>query len=226
MLCTSSKTYTLRTVSVSNSLLILRPPDDTTLHLRDTCHEVLECVPSAGRVERIRTVLRDSAWTGLEGDPGKKRKRTKRYTRAQLESIIQACDAELELGLKAHNVVEVDGYMMLLPPEKLSPLISLILALITVHRQDKVCPVKKICEALYDDHEVPSDLIRGLMNLFGTVDGDSWTYDPTGLVRELGRGILVTLKVRKKCIHWLTAATSTRRSIPARMAHCSNGRLR
>lgn len=196
VLCTPTKTYTLRTVSVSNSLLVLRPPDDTTLHLRDTCHEVLECVPSAGRVERIRTVLRESAWTGLDGQQERKRKRCKRYTRAQLESIIQACDAELEQGLKAHNVVEVDGHMMLLPPEKLGPLLSLVLALITVHRSGEACPVKEVCEALSDDHDVPADLTKGVMRLFGSLDGESWTYDQTTLVRELGRGLLVTLKVR------------------------------
>lgn len=194
VLCTSNKTYTLRTVSVSNSLLVLRPPDDTTLHLRDTCHEVLECVPSAGRVERIRTVLRESAWTGLDANECK-RKRCKRYTRAQLESIIQACDEELERGLRSHNVVEVDGHMMILPPEKLGPLLSLVLALITVHRKEKECPVAKICEALYDDHEVPADLTRGVMRLFGALEADKWTYDATGLVRELGRGLLVTFKV-------------------------------
>lgn len=198
MLCTATKTYTLRTVSVSNSLLVLRPPDATTLHLRDTCHEVLECVPSAGRVERIRTVLRDSAWGGLDAEAAggsRKRKRSKRYTRAQLESIIQACDAELEQGLRAHNVVEVDGHMLLLPPERLGPLLSLVLALVTVHRRDAVCPARAVAEALHADHGVPADLARGVMRLFGTLEGDTWTYDAEGLVRELGRGILVTLKV-------------------------------
>lgn len=151
-------------------------------------------MPSAGRVKRIRTVLKESAWNGLEVG-GLKRKRVKRYTRPQLESIIQACDAELELGLRTHNVVEVDGHMLLLPPEKLCPLLSLVLALITVHREGEKCPTKALCEALYADHEVPSDLTQGIMRLFGDVDGAAWKYDSKSLVKELGKGLLVTLKV-------------------------------
>lgn len=62
--------------------------------------------------------MKQSAWKGLDGDlsdtnarVGKKRKRGegRRWTKRQMESVIQASEAELERGLKERNVVEVDG---------------------------------------------------------------------------------------------------------------------
>lgn len=97
--------------------MICRPPDDPkrpTLEIRDIAHEVFECVPQAANLERIRVVLRESAWKGLGSSPdprGKKRKRdeVRRWTRAQLESVVQASEGELERGLRERNVVEIDG---------------------------------------------------------------------------------------------------------------------
>jgi sister chromatid cohesion protein DCC1 len=46
---------------------------------------------------------------------GKKRKRddVRRWTKAQLDSVIQASAGELERGLKERNVIEIDGeYLM------------------------------------------------------------------------------------------------------------------
>lgn len=170
------------------------------------CHEVLECVPAAGRVERVRAVLKESAWTGIDkeragGEGRKKRKRAKRYTRAQLESIIQASEDELSAAIKENNIVEVDGDMLLLPEAELGALLALVLALITVHASSSLSgssvPVSvcAVAEALSEDHEVPSDLSRGVMGLFGTIDGDTWDADVQAMVRELGRGLLVQLEV-------------------------------
>lgn len=170
------------------------------------CHEVLECVPAAGRVERVRAVLKESAWMGIDkeragGEGRKKRKRAKRYTRAQLESIIQASEDELSAAIKENNIVEVDGDMLLLPEAELGGLLALVLALITVHassslsRSSVPVSVRAVADALSEDHEVPSDLSRGVMGLFGTIDGDTWDADVQGIVRELGRGLLVQLEV-------------------------------
>jgi sister chromatid cohesion protein DCC1 len=99
--------------------MICRPPvedcERDTLEIRDISHELLECLPQAANLERIRTVLKGSAWGGLESDTGmsnsKKRKRGegRRWTRAQLDSVVQASEGELERGLRERNVVELDG---------------------------------------------------------------------------------------------------------------------
>lgn len=214
VLCTHNKTYALRGVSISNSLLVLRPgsiasSSSSELHIRDIRHEVLECVPAAGRTERLHTVLRDSAWRGLGSDlwpnstpkAGSKRKREgKRYTRAQISSIIQASEEELDCALRANNIVEVDGHMLLLRPAQLGGLLMLVLALLTVHSEGEggkpSAPAAALLNALADDHDVPHDLTRGVMGLFGDLLGNTWTCDVAAVVRELGRGLLTSLGVR------------------------------
>lgn len=214
VLCTQNKTWALRTVAVSNSLVILRPPSDETLapelHVRDVCHDVLECVPAAGRTERIRAVLKDSAWRGLGVDmntpvkAGTKRKRDKRYSREQLNSIIQASDDEMAMALRENNVVEVDGHMLFLPPVQLSELLALVLSLLTIHSDGKVgterddrvrIPCAPVVDTLAGDHDVPRDIGTGVMDLFGEVEDTQWFCNITHVVQEVGRGLLVGLNV-------------------------------
>ncbi|WOO76835.1 putative sister chromatid cohesion protein DCC1 [Vanrija pseudolonga] len=223
VLCTPDKTYTLRSVTISNSLVILRAPEERTLAIRDICHEVLECVPAAGRVERVGVVLRESAWRGLGAEEAangsRKRKRDaagKRYTRAQLESIVQASDAELATALREQNVVEVDGHMLLLPPAHLAPLLSILLGIATAHGvlSDEPVGVSMRAEAAVDalaEHDVAEGLSQAVLRLFGAVDDAHWTCDVSAAVRELGRGLLVGLGDTKRpedefVAEWKTAA--------------------
>ena len=86
-----------------------------TLEIRDVSHEILELVPYAPNLERIRTLLRPTAWKGLGQSLSTlgKRKRDRGWTRVQMESVIQGSDAELAGGLKERNVVEIDGESIL-----------------------------------------------------------------------------------------------------------------
>ncbi|WVR06521.1 hypothetical protein IAU60_003552 [Kwoniella sp. DSM 27419] len=217
VLCTPTSTFLLRTVGISNSLLVCRPDPTTTassstLHLRDTCHQVLECVPVAANLERIRTTLRDSAWQGLgsslslgkrkRGDKGK----GKAWTRDQLASVIQASDLELERGLRERNVVEVDGRMLWLPPRPLKELLTLVLSLLAVHHTSpgtpNVAPVTTILESLEDDHDVPSTLGRAVLELFGEVQQEDeqelWTADLPSLVRQVGNGLIIGVSSKRE----------------------------
>lgn len=119
VICTPTQTFTLRTITVSNSMLFLRP-DETTqdLYIQDTCHEILELTPSVPRLARVEKLLRETSWEGIRGtkrtrdefgESGERTKGRKRYTRAQLQSVIQSSDAELDAGFRARNVIEVNG---------------------------------------------------------------------------------------------------------------------
>jgi sister chromatid cohesion protein DCC1 len=133
VLCTPTSTFLLRTITLSNSLLICRTPESSSsaattaatlnengkrgrdqLEIRGIEHQVLECVPQAADLERIRRLLRESQWEGLElglsgGEGRKQAKRGRKWTKAQLESVVQASPAELDRGLRERNVIEVDG---------------------------------------------------------------------------------------------------------------------
>ena len=187
-------------------------PERPTLEIRDISHEVLECVPQAANLERIRIVLRESAWGGLGSDAGntsKKRKRgdIRKWTRAQLESVVQASEGELERGLRERNVVEIDGMsfiaielmigrMLLLPVKKLVPLLNLALTLLTIHSSTTkgvtTSPVEPMLDGLAE-HDLPKDLGRAVLDLFGSITEDVWEADTTRMVTEVGKGLLEEL---------------------------------
>lgn len=76
VLCTSDKTYSLRSVVLSNSVLVVTPPKDTEIAdkgatesqdiiIRDQIHEILELVPCLPKLQRLGGLLR-----GREYDEG------------------------------------------------------------------------------------------------------------------------------------------------------------
>jgi hypothetical protein len=59
VLCTSDRTYALRSVALSNSLLIVTPEDAFgNLVVRDQLKEILELVPSAPKLYRLSELTR------------------------------------------------------------------------------------------------------------------------------------------------------------------------
>lgn len=71
VLCTDTKTYTLRSVVLSNSMLVVTPATDAPdgserdVVIRDQIHDVLELVPSLPRLQKLDGLLR-----GREYDEG------------------------------------------------------------------------------------------------------------------------------------------------------------
>lgn len=62
MLCTANKTYTIRSVVLSNSVIVATPGEtqDSPLSVvvRDQLNEILELVPSIPRLHKLDTLLR------------------------------------------------------------------------------------------------------------------------------------------------------------------------
>jgi sister chromatid cohesion protein DCC1 len=66
VLCTPDKTYAIKSLSLSNSILVVSPaPEDNQLLIRDQKHEILELLPSVPKLHQLRTLLR-----GREYDEG------------------------------------------------------------------------------------------------------------------------------------------------------------
>ncbi|OCF57049.1 sister chromatid cohesion protein DCC1 [Kwoniella mangroviensis CBS 10435] len=227
VLCTPNSTFQLRTVGISNSILVCRSPHSSsststeggekdTLQIRDTCHEILECVAISPNLERIRTILKDSAWKGINSSTnnslgkrkrGEKENKVKKWTRDQLSSVIQCSEEELDKGLKERNVIEVNGKMLLPPPKELKELLSIMLSLLTIHSLDPtnstIALSQPMLEALQDDHEVDPSITKEVLTLFGELvkeDGkeeEMWKADIKRIIREIGKGLLVGVKDKK-----------------------------
>ena len=68
MLCTQDRTYSIRSISLSNSLLVVTPPSDTssldasledgTVVVRDQINEILELTPVVPKLHKLSALLR------------------------------------------------------------------------------------------------------------------------------------------------------------------------
>jgi sister chromatid cohesion protein DCC1 len=67
VLCTADKTFIMRSVSLSNSVLVVTPvPDERAaafapdaLVIRDQLHEVIELTPSVAKLHKLSALIRE-----------------------------------------------------------------------------------------------------------------------------------------------------------------------
>lgn len=140
VLCTKTKTYTVRQVNLSNSLILASPGQEDTAGgsvytIRDTQFSTIELLPCLPRLDKIDTLLRPTMYSGPDNETKALAKvrslqnaqRTKfcytdsavlqgtLYTYNELLSIIQASEKELKDDLKARKAVMIDGKIYLMP---------------------------------------------------------------------------------------------------------------
>lgn len=77
VLCTSNKTYAMRSTVLSNTVLVVAPPsdvsreqfeDDDTVVIRDQVNEVVELVPAVPKLHKLGAVLRGREYNEGEAD--------------------------------------------------------------------------------------------------------------------------------------------------------------
>ncbi|WFD03635.1 Ctf8p and Ctf18p associating protein [Malassezia obtusa] len=106
-LSTAERTYAVRQVTQSNSLLLCGvEPRDSGVQLRMLRNETstIELVPTAARLDRLAALLDESAYAGEDHAAF-----GRRYTPHELRSIVQASEGELAEGLRMHHVLLLDG---------------------------------------------------------------------------------------------------------------------
>lgn len=139
VLCTADKTYTLRSVVLSNSVLVVTPPttgSNEDIVIRDQLHEVLEAVPCIPKLQKLRGILRgteydeghedDDEFGSAEDDrPVRSSPRLqsdslmyrrlvdqlkkRRCTYEAAQEILQASDVELKRGIRDQRVLLLNG---------------------------------------------------------------------------------------------------------------------
>jgi len=129
VLCTSDKTYTVRSVVLSNTVLVVTPSrtdPDGTVHIRDQLHEVLELVPAVPKLHKLSVLLRGMEYdegdedrqVGQHHDPGYMaisshpcfyKATMPKYSYEQARGEIQASDVEFSRGLKDGRILVLDG---------------------------------------------------------------------------------------------------------------------
>jgi sister chromatid cohesion protein DCC1 len=99
--------------------------------------------------------------------------------------------------------------MIILPTPKLAPLLSILLTLLTIHSSIQLnkptgnTPTAPIMKALEEDHDVPASLGTAVLTLFGKLEGGIWEADTSGMVREIGKGMLESVQAGKSSEEFL-----------------------
>jgi sister chromatid cohesion protein DCC1 len=67
VLCTSDKTYNIRSVTLSNSVLLVSPGphndgSENQVVIQDSLNELLELVPAVPRLHRMNVLLKEHEW--------------------------------------------------------------------------------------------------------------------------------------------------------------------
>ncbi|KAI8638869.1 sister chromatid cohesion protein Dcc1 [Parasitella parasitica] len=212
VLCTESKTYIVRQVNTSNSLLLVTKEsasDQYTVH--DTISSTIELLPCVPRLDRIDKLLKDSSYSGCENERDVIMNKTL-YSYHDLLSIIQASECELLDALAARAAFRLDGYFRLFDKTYLHHLFDLFVTNATVHSYDfeqmtleqaKLCITEEM-NAVDQEDNIPDQVVTACINAFVTDhvdinDNDKvLTFDHAKICRFLGEWLLSTPRNK----HW------------------------
>ncbi|KAI9068334.1 hypothetical protein FKP32DRAFT_156883 [Trametes sanguinea] len=213
VLCTADKTYTVRSIVLSNSVCVVtRDPADEVVDgddewkdvaIRDQLSEVIELIPSVPRLHKLNALLRGREYDEghededddmSEDENGVPRKRP-RLTYEAARAMIQASDGELDKGLRDRRVLILKGELRPIAPSHLTTILELILTnLVSNSLSHSSAPVSTLVSSLEDEHDIRRDVARQVMAWFGSISKQAgtevWEMDADAVVREVGLGIL------------------------------------
>ncbi|KAI0063592.1 hypothetical protein BV25DRAFT_1824151 [Artomyces pyxidatus] len=209
VLCTADKTYSIRSVVLSNSVLVVTPVseegddsiDTRKIAIQESLHEILELVPTVPKLHRLGGLLRGMEWDDGheddEFDDDSQKIKRRRFTYEQARMELQASEQELVKALKDRHILVIDDALRPIPPPYLHTILELLLAhLASLTQQHDAASVTDLTRALEYEHEVDRRVVCQVMRWFGEIDesGDIWKMDVEAVVRQIGLGILRNYK--------------------------------
>ncbi|KAF8482774.1 sister chromatid cohesion protein Dcc1 [Russula ochroleuca] len=205
VLCTSDKTYNIRSVTLSNSVLVVSPVPhidggEDQVIIQDSLNELLELVPAVPKLHRMNVMLQEHEWEegyeeededeSLEGIFKAKRKR---FTLEDAQIELQASEQEIAQALKEKHMLIIDGALRPLSPTYLHKILELLLMhLVSLSQLHDAASVLELSRSLEYEHEVRREVTLQVMRWFGEVDvaDERWKMDVEKVVRQVGLGIL------------------------------------
>ncbi|KAJ7180177.1 sister chromatid cohesion protein Dcc1 [Mycena crocata] len=193
VLCTDDATYTIRSVVLSNSILVVTPQQGTDMVvIRDQVNEILELTPAVPKLHKLSSLLRgreyddvhDSEEQRTSDGPGG-------LTYAAAQAAIQASDAELANGLRQRRILDIHGELRPIAPAYLTSILETILNfLVSQSMSTGAVLAEEVAATLADENEISRAVSTQVMAWFGKVEDGLWTMDVEAVLREIGLGIL------------------------------------
>ncbi|KAJ3710472.1 sister chromatid cohesion protein Dcc1 [Lentinula raphanica] len=210
VLCTQDKTYAIRTVSLSNSILVVTSPPDTdislegddnglpTIAIRDQISEILELTQTIPKLHQLNSLLKSQEYGEDEED---REDDVNSFTYADARAMVQASEAELDRGLRERRILRINENLRPISSAYLTKIIQFILnTLVALSLNHESVPIGKLSTALADEHDVPRIVSVQVMGWFGDISEleGKWRMDVSAVVREAGLGILKDAKTLNK----------------------------
>ncbi|KAJ6628699.1 sister chromatid cohesion protein Dcc1 [Mycena sp. CBHHK59/15] len=198
VLCTNDATYTIRSVVLSNSILVVMPQLPTssdTVVIRDQVNEILELTPSVPKIHKLSSLLRGREYDDMhenDDDEGLSlRQGRKGLTCAAAKAEIQASEVELERGLRQQRVLNVNGELRPIAPGYLTSILESILNFLASQSLlYQAVPAEELSSTLADENEISRSVSTQIMFWFGEVYESTWSMDVDSVLKEIGLGIL------------------------------------
>ncbi|KAL1694503.1 sister chromatid cohesion protein Dcc1 [Schizophyllum commune] len=234
VLCTNDTTYSMRSVVLSNSILVVTPSDgDLQLEkdrpaedvdadreaivVRDQINEVIELSKCVPRLHQLAGLLRGKEYDGEEEDEMEDDEAvspfwvdapgTEPLTYQSVRDSVQASDAELDRGLRERRILQLNGYLRPTSPSYLLRFLELVLNQLVAHNlKPDAAPIETLTNALADADDVPRAVSGQVLGWFGAIAEGKWAMDARAVVREIGLGILREHRVAL-LERWREAAT-------------------
>ncbi|TFK29404.1 hypothetical protein FA15DRAFT_664352 [Coprinopsis marcescibilis] len=202
VLCTRDKTYTIRSVDLSNSILVVTAPADAPHSLelagrndvgviRDQVSEILELTPVVPRTQKLMSRIRAREYGEDQEDEQEDGDSVARYTYEQARQDIQASDTELDNCLQQKKILIINRELRPIAPSYLQNILELVLnLLISLSQPSSGASVEELTSALSDDHEISRVVSTQVLNWFGNIQAGKWIMNADEIIKELGLSIL------------------------------------
>ncbi|KZT40801.1 hypothetical protein SISSUDRAFT_982864, partial [Sistotremastrum suecicum HHB10207 ss-3] len=222
VLCTNSKTYNIRAVSVSNTFFVgTSPTYQEEIHssavtgdklvIRDSINQIFELVPCVPKIERFDAMFRGQEY-GEQDEDGSDEEEvnsvdplserpvsTTKVTYDDLLADVQASDTELRNALKQSHILSINSHLRPIAPAYLTHILVLVLnTLSTISSQQTQGKVKipDITEPLEFQHHIPREVTTQVLEWFGITTNGEWEMDKLEVVKAVGYGTLMKYKER------------------------------
>lgn len=220
VLCTQSKTYSIKFVGTSNSVFLIPPLDNSTLYEnsedcnRKDNHKAIvsvikvapgnmELVEVAPRLDKLKLLLSENPYSSTEASELEDLEEmdksiTKRmYRWDDLADKVQASDNELRCGLQAISAVEIDCYWRIVDEKYMSTILVMLLhnSVLNDWSLDALNEDEVVSMLVSDGF--PLKLSHHCLHVFGSkveegVDGSClWRLDERRVCVHFAREILV-----------------------------------
>ncbi|KAJ7602656.1 sister chromatid cohesion protein Dcc1 [Mycena polygramma] len=179
VLCTDDATYTIRSVVLSNSILVVTPQpessDADTVVIRDQVNEILELTPTVPKLHKLSTLLKGQEYDDVH-DSEDNDLAFEGLTYAAARAAIQASDVELVRGLRVQHILDIHGALRPIAPS-MSP---------------RAVPVEDIAATLVDESEISRAVSTQVMAWFGEIRDGVWEMDVDGVLQDWARNTEAT----------------------------------